>query len=88
MAVGHLWAVAESWLRQLQAEQQGQTEIVLIKESTWCRGIPKSDRTAAVAAEFPEYDASQDPGGDLADAIALGQWFIKEYRARLVESVK
>lgn len=80
MAVGFLWAVVVFWLQGLPAEQ-GRTEIILVKENDWTRGVPKSDRIAAVAAEFPQYDAARDPGGDLADAISLGQWYLKEYRA-------
>jgi hypothetical protein len=87
MAVGYLWAVIDCWLRRLPAEQQKNTEIVLVKENDWTRGVPKADRIAAVAAEFPAYDTAQDPGGDLADAIALGQWYLREYRARLVGRV-
>jgi hypothetical protein len=87
MAVGYLWAVTDCWLRQLPAEQQGQTQIVPIRENLWCRGISKADRIAAVACEFPEYNPADDPGGDLADAVSLGQWYLKEHRARLVEAV-
>ena len=88
MAVGFLWCVAANWLRQLPAEQQGQTEVVVVKENDWTRGVPKADRIAAVAAEFSQYNPIEDPGGDLADAIALGQWHIKEYKVKLAECVQ
>jgi len=87
MAVGYLWSVADNWRRQLPAEQQGLTEIVVIKENDWTRGVPKADRIAAVASEFPEYDAALDQNGDLSDAISLGQWYVKECRAKLAEAV-
>lgn len=88
MAVGFLWAVAECWLRQLPAEQRGKTEIVLVKENDWTNRIPKTDRIAAVAAEFSEYESAKDPNGDVADAIALGLWWLKEFRVQLEENLK
>jgi len=87
MAVGAIWQAAEAWLRSRPPEQKNETEIVLIKENDWTRGIPKSDRIAGVASRFPEYSSEQDPGGDLADAIGLAIWYLTEHRARLVRQV-
>ena len=42
----------------------------------WTRGKPKPDRIAATAMQFPQYDASRDPGGDMADAIEMGLWWL------------
>ena len=66
-------------------EQKGQTEIIPVIENHWCRGVSKAARIAAVAAEFSQYDAVQDAGGDLADAIGLGLFFLREYRIKLAE---
>jgi hypothetical protein len=87
MAVGYFWALTDCWFRQLPAEQQGQTEVVVVKENDWTRGVPKEDRIAAFACEFPAYNPADDPGGDVADAIGLGQWYIREYRAKLAEAI-
>ena len=86
-ACGSLWRTCEHWIRSLPPEQQSQTEVELVLESDWTRGIPKSDRIAGVASRFKEYDPAADPGGDLADAIGLGCWYLKEYRMRLAEQV-
>lgn len=86
-ACGGLWQVCEHWLRSLPPEQQNDREVELILENDWTRGVPKVDRVAGVASRFSEYSIEQDPGGDLADAIGLGVWFLTEYRARLAEQI-
>jgi Holliday junction resolvasome RuvABC endonuclease subunit len=43
-------------------------------DNEWTRGKPKDDRKAYIAGMFKSYDASQDKGGDVADAIGLMLW--------------
>lgn len=54
----------------------------LVPDNVWTRRVPKPDRAAAVARTFASYDPELDPGLDMADAIALGQWFFTELRTR------
>ena len=88
LAVGAVWQAAEAWVRLLPSERQSETEIVLIRENDWTRGVPKADRIAGIESRFPEYSSDQDSGGDLADAIGLGQWWLTEYRLGLAEGVR
>lgn len=71
VAVGALWATCM---------QLGNVEAVL--ENVWTGGVPKTKRQRAIAAEFPRYRAiaSKDSGGDIADAIGLGMWYLSRWR--------
>lgn len=84
-ATGALWQAAESWRRSLPAEQQSETQIVLVNENTWTNGVPKPDRLAGIAAVFPQYDVRQDPRGDIGDAIGLALWYLRENRLHQAE---
>jgi hypothetical protein len=88
MAVGSLWQICEAWRFSLPIEQQFDVKILLIRENDWTRQVPKEDRNAAIAAMFTEYKIQDDPGGDVADAIGLGLWFLHEQIVRLAELVK
>lgn len=61
--------------------------IVAIAENYWTRGVPKKERQAAISLQHTEYKASRDPGGDLADAIGLAQWWLQERKLRGIEDV-
>lgn len=56
--------------------------VVTVLENDWSRGQPKRRRQQIVAAAFKGYDAAKDSGGDVADAIALGQWWFVEGQYR------
>lgn len=84
MAVGGIWREAEGWLRSLPVNKRGQIHLVL--ENTWCRGISKEARAAAVAVMFPQYKVENDPGFDIGDSIALAAWYLREHRMRLAEA--
>jgi hypothetical protein len=73
--VGGQGMIARQWVR---AHPGVRIEAVL--ENDWTRGISKSDRTAAIIASYPAYaaQASEDVGGDVADAIGLAAWWIRE----------
>jgi len=73
--VGGQAMIARAWAR---AHPGVRIEAVL--ENDWTRGVPKADRTAAIVANYPAYAASAgaDEGGDIADAIGLAAWWIRE----------
>jgi hypothetical protein len=54
--------------------------VVPIFENDWTRGQPKHDRQLAIAAAYPDYapHLAADDGGDIADAIGLADWWLKE----------
>ena len=57
-------------------------EIEAITENTWTRGVPKEARQAWIAGQFKQYRATDDPGGDMADAIGLAQWWLQERKMK------
>jgi hypothetical protein len=68
MAVGYLWrecvaAVGES--------------VATVEENVWTAGVPKNRRARYIATLFPVYRTANDPGGDIADAIGLGRWYLQ-----------
>lgn len=52
-----------------------------VEATTWTRGKAKADRAMWLKLEYPKYDPATDPGGDVADAIELGLWWLTEQRA-------
>lgn len=45
--------------------------------NTWTKGTTKDSRKVYAGLNYPKkYEASQDPGGDAADAICLGEHWI------------
>ncbi len=71
MAVGYLWAVAS---------RHG--PVVCVPENLWTRGQEKKKRQAEIAMAFRQYKPATDPGGDIADAIGLGRYYLKEQQIR------
>jgi hypothetical protein len=70
--VGYIVATADAY-----CEFDAIAEVVTITETDWTRGVRKPERQAAVISLLPQYDASLDPGGDLADAIGLAVWWFR-----------
>lgn len=52
------------------------SDVHAIPENVWTRGTPKEKRQTRVATCYPQYDPAKDKGGDVSDAIGLGDWFI------------
>lgn len=77
IAIGALWQVAVVW-STLGEPRERQARVRCIEENLWTNRVPKEDRVAAVAQRFREYRIEDDPGGDVADAIGLGLWWIRE----------
>jgi Holliday junction resolvasome RuvABC endonuclease subunit len=71
-----LWRDAVYWARRHGAK------VVPVNESTWTRGVPKKQRALVVAQEYPDYQIERDPGGDIADSIALAAWWAKEEQVK------
>ncbi len=74
--IGSVAAQCEAWAAQRDCR------VVPVLENTWTRGVTKAARQAAIAASVDGYDSAKDPGGDVADAIGLGQWWMKETLVR------
>lgn len=73
--VGAIATEADHWARD-----NPPCDVVPIFENDWTRGVPKSARQLAVAEMYPAYSTHQDPGGDIADAIGMAVWWLKERR--------
>lgn len=74
--VGAIATEAEHWIEL----NDPAAEVIAILENDWTRGVPKEQRQLAIAQMFSEYRTGQDPGGDIADAIGLAVWWLKEKR--------
>jgi len=85
-ATGALWQTCEAWRYSLPIEQQLEFKILLVRENVWTHSVPKEDRIAAVANLFPQYKPEDDRGGDIADALGLGLWYLREQRVILAGS--
>lgn len=57
-------------------------DVRMILENDWTRGIAKADRQASVAARHRSYERANDPGADVSDAIALGEWWMVEQQLK------
>jgi hypothetical protein len=67
MAVGYLWRTCEVLLPE---------GVTTLEENVWTRGVSKADRSTLIASAFRQYKPTTDPGGDVADAIGLGRWYM------------
>ena len=52
-----------------------------VEATIWTERVPKDRRTATIARLYPgRYHAESDPGGDAADAIGIGRWWLFRHR--------
>ena len=77
MAVGAMWQSLREYL--VWGKIEG--EVVCVPENDWIRHRAKGQkskaaRIAEVAACHKKYDPDKDKGGDAADAILLGEWYL------------
>lgn len=49
-----------------------------VEANEWTKGRKKAERVLAAKFVFKKYKPEQDPGGDAADAIMLGDWYLRE----------
>jgi hypothetical protein len=84
---GRLFEAARELLHYQHAKRHHTDGVFAINERTWTRGYREGNRTLSkaarqqlIAAIYPTYAAStataRDTGGDVADAIGLGRWWI------------
>lgn len=59
----------------------GTRQVHLVLENDWTRGTPKAKRQKNVAYLLGDkYDPAKDPGGDVADAIGLLNWWMDKQK--------
>lgn len=75
IAVGALWREVCNY-----CSQDRQRRCQLIAENIWTAGTAKAKRQAMIARRFARYDPASDPGGDVADAIGLGCYYLETLR--------
>ena len=83
VSLGALWQAACFYARMAGVG----VRVELVAENEWTDGRPKAERTAAIARLYPQYQAERDPGGDMADAIGLGRWWIRRHRFKLYANI-
>jgi len=69
IAIGALWRTALH-------THSDREKVIIIAENVWTKGIPKAKRMANIGLIYPQYNPDLDTGGDVADAIGLGRFFI------------
>lgn len=72
--VGWIGCLCQQWVNRKNVRCQ----LIPILENEWTRGVPKKDRQLAVAQIYPQYDPADDPGADVADAIGMADWWLRE----------
>jgi hypothetical protein len=51
-----------------------------VAENQWTRGLgKKKQRVESTRLAYPEIANEHDPGGDIADAVGLGMWWIQRH---------
>lgn len=59
-------------------------QLIDVDSQDWTQGTTKYHRQGIVACQFPQYIPSEDPGGDVADAIALGVWYLTMRKVAMI----
>lgn len=77
-AVGAIWETTMEWWYQFTDISQPR----LITPEQWTKGKKKKDRIDIIAALYPMYNRKNDKGGDVADAIGLGEWWLTERKLK------
>jgi Holliday junction resolvasome RuvABC endonuclease subunit len=67
-AVGYLLAVLD---------HHAADRVIEVDAWVWTKGQQKAKRTTRVGAMYRNYDERKDRGGDCADAIGLGRWWLR-----------
>ena len=80
IAIGALWQTAVVWAES----RESPAHVRCVDENQWTCGTSKRRRMAAAQCQFPEYHNAVDPGGDIADAIGLASWLLKERRVKMI----
>ena len=72
----------------LQGDLAATWEMAEAVAGKWNGNEKKATRQQAMKAMFPSYRDTKDPGGDIADAIGLGLWWVNEQRMQRLLSAK
>ena len=75
MAVGAVIHAADSVV--------GERNVHTYRADEWTRGISKKHRQRCVAHDVPGYNPRMDAGGDVADAVGLLWWWVRERKVRV-----
>lgn len=69
-----------------RAMKQTGIDVFMVLENDWTRGMGKKiDRQRwCEAAYSKQYRAADDPGGDVADAIKLGRWWLEARKLKRI----
>ena len=75
VAAGAMWRTARDIVG---------TERVITVDESWTLGVPKKIRAGRIAMGYPKYKAAMelDGGGDVADAIGIGLWWINQQQVK------
>lgn len=66
-----------AWGYLLKACDDSGCQVSEVEANEWTKGWSKSSRAVAAGARYCQYDPAKDRGGDVADAICLGEWFLR-----------
>ena len=80
IGVGWIGCTCYRWIEEqfMQGRYGNYRQLIPIYENNWTNGVPKKTRQAAIASLYPSYCPERDPGGDIADAIGLADWWMRE----------
>jgi hypothetical protein len=92
MAVGALWYATWTAVQNCGVVVSGQPprRVRTVLENVWTRRIPKRVRQRRIAMRYPSYAAqvAKDSGGDVADAIGIGEYWLAKCNRPDAESAK
>jgi Holliday junction resolvasome RuvABC endonuclease subunit len=74
-AMGVIYGTCLTYAGNLPVDKP-RCNVAVVGNQQWTRGKPKKERQTVTAFQFPSYDPSQDSGGDIADAIEIGLWWL------------
>jgi hypothetical protein len=79
------YGMAVGYVIRLIDELFGWRHVHTVRADQWTRQVKKQHRQRCLELDVPGYRATDDPGGDVADAIGLLRWWAVE---RMKEKVK
>lgn len=81
-AAGAIWQHMYQWVMWFGFPGTEGCQLITVKPELWTKGKKKKDRTDIIAALYPMYNRKNDKGGDVADAIGLGEWWLVERKSK------
>ena len=75
-----VWSFAAgAYFGWLEARMDGR-DVYPVSNTLWTKGHSKPARVVKAGLLHRDYDAEHDPGADMADAICLGAWWIRQQK--------